>query len=65
MDKTTGEIRNTYTIVTTKAIGIMKEIHNSKNRMPITLRKERDWLNALEINDFYKDTVDIIATPLI
>ena len=36
----TGEIRNTYTIVTTEANPLMAEIHNIKKRMPIILKQE-------------------------
>ena len=36
-DKNTGEIRHTYTILTTEASGLMREIHNSTLRMPIIL----------------------------
>lgn len=66
LNKQTGEIRNTYTIVTTEAQGIMKEIHNSKYRMPITLTQEReqDWLNGIEIMDFKNDTVEIMASSV-
>jgi putative SOS response-associated peptidase YedK len=41
-----GEIKNTYTIITTEAKGIMREIHNTKLRMPVILKKdtEMDWL---------------------
>ena len=37
----------TYTIVTTEAVGVMREIHNTKLRMPYTLTNENamtDWL---------------------
>ena len=39
MNMLTGEIMWTCCIVTTEAIGIMREIHNSKYRMPITLNE--------------------------
>jgi putative SOS response-associated peptidase YedK len=32
-----------YTIVTTEAQGIMREIHNSKMRMPIAFNSEKKW----------------------
>ena len=52
----TGEIVTTCCIVTTEAIGIMREIHNSKYRMPITLNEyqQTKWLNKKEI-DFFSD----------
>jgi len=45
-DKSTGEEKDTFSIVTTEANELMAEIHNNKKRMPIVLRKEdqRRWL---------------------
>ncbi len=42
----TGELIQTYTIITTQANALMSEIHNSKQRMPIILTQayEYDWL---------------------
>ena len=37
VDKQTGEIINSCSIVTTEAKGIMREIHNSKMRMPMII----------------------------
>ena len=41
-----GHTLRTYTIITTEAKGIMREIHNSKLRMPVVLKPEieSDWL---------------------
>lgn len=41
-----GSILNTYTMVTTQANSLMSEIHNTKKRMPIILKKEDEqkWL---------------------
>lgn len=51
----TGESLHTYTIITRPANALMAEIHNSKQRMPFILsrNKERDWLigKDLEYND--------------
>jgi len=46
VDKETGEIINTYTILTTQANELMSKIHNTKKRMPIIIKKgfEKDWL---------------------
>lgn len=46
VDKSTGEVINSYTILTTKANKLMSEIHNSKKRMPVILDKsiEKEWL---------------------
>ena len=56
MNMLTGEIMTTCSIVTTEAIGIMREIHNSKYRMPITLNEfqQKKWLSKNEI-DFFSD----------
>ncbi len=50
----TGEIRNTYTIVTTEANPLMAEIHNIKKRMPIILKQEDEtkWLENQPIQEF-------------
>ena len=60
VDKKTGEIIKSCSIVTTYAEGIMKEIHNSKLRMPVTLIDNQlsKWLNGEEIKFFsdYKVT---------
>lgn len=39
---------NTFSIITTEALGIMREVHNSKMRMPYFLEKDNmdDWLNS-------------------
>ena len=55
IDKQTGEIINSYSIVTTEAKGIMREIHNSKMRMPLVIENNQmdDWLENRETNLFY------------
>lgn len=47
VNKSTGEIINTFSIITTKANPLMEKIHNTKMRMPLILVKEteKDWLN--------------------
>ena len=47
VDKTTGEVFQTYAIVTTMANLLMEKIHNSKKRMPVILPRslENEWLN--------------------
>jgi len=51
VDKSTGEIVYTYTILTTKANELMSEIHNTKRRMPIIVSagNELNWLNGHEL----------------
>ena len=53
VDKSTGEIINTYTILTTEANELMAKIHNSKKRMPVIVNKENEenWLKGLEIKN--------------
>ncbi|EOG6905492.1 SOS response-associated peptidase [Flavobacterium psychrophilum] len=63
----TGEVKNTYTIVTTEANPLMAEIHNIKKRMPIILKPEDEnkWLNHNPINDFsYPYEVNLVANKL-
>lgn len=47
VDKNTGEIFNTFTIITTHANQLMERIHNTKKRMPVILSQisERDWID--------------------
>lgn len=53
-NEVSGEIKNTYAIVTTEANEIMAEIHNIKKRMPIILKPEDEikWLNHDNIEKF-------------
>lgn len=53
-NKSTGEIRYTYTMVTTEANELMSKIHNIKKRMPIILKPEDEqkWLENYPINNF-------------
>ncbi len=66
VDKETGEMITTYSIVTTQANELMSEIHNNKKRMPIILtpQNEREWLNGNSINDFMKCNVELKAKPI-
>jgi len=47
INKETGEILNTFSIVTTAANPLMEKIHNSKKRMPLILdnETEKKWLD--------------------
>lgn len=62
VNKETGEILESCSIVTTAAEGIMKEIHNSKLRMPVTLNIDSmsNWLNSQALEFFS----DFEATPI-
>ena len=64
---TTGEEKNTYTIVTTEANPLMAEIHNIKKRMPIILcpEDEQKWLQHEPIQKFaYPYEVNLVAKNL-
>jgi putative SOS response-associated peptidase YedK len=56
VNKTTGEMKNTFSIITTKANPLLEKIHNVRKRMPVILRQEDEgkWLSenldASEIN---------------
>lgn len=47
VDNSTGEMVNTFSIVTTDANEIMASVHNSKKRMPVVLEKSAEsvWLD--------------------
>lgn len=47
VENTTGDIYNTFSVITTDANELMAEIHNSGKRMPVILEKpsEEKWLN--------------------
>jgi putative SOS response-associated peptidase YedK len=55
----------TFTIITTEAEGIMKEIHNTKQRMPIILdpKFENDWMQGGEIQ-YLTDFTAKSLTPM-
>lgn len=60
----TGEIVNTYALLTTEANSFMAEIHNSKKRMPVILKKEdeQSWLNQTPYQEFmFPYQVQLIA----
>lgn len=50
LDKSTGALHHTYTILTTEANELMRKIHNTKKRMPVILapEHEQDWLYGSE-----------------
>ena len=67
LNKETGEVINTYAILTTEANDIMKYVHNIKQRMPVILKNEdeKSWLDS---SNFIKDFAfpyqsDLIALP--
>lgn len=69
MDKTSGLVRRTYTIVTTKANPLMTRIHNNPKasegpRMPLILPKstEHDWLKPIH-EKADKDFIESLIQP--
>lgn len=58
----TGEIINTFSIITTEANPLMAKIHNVKLRMPLILPKEveQDWLNP----NLNENQINELMTPL-
>lgn len=67
IDTITGEIINTYTIVTTEANPLMAEIHNIKKRMPIILKQKDEvkWLEHQPIQEFaFPYEVNLVAKNL-
>lgn len=63
----TGEIKNTYAIVTTQANTVMSEIHNIKKRMPVILKPEDEakWLQHHPIEVFaFPYEVNLMAKNL-
>lgn len=63
VNKQTGEIINSYTIVTTAANSLMAEVHNSKKRMPVILtpQNENDWLNGVPHHEFANCDINLNA----
>lgn len=58
------ELVNSYAILTTDANELMREIHNSKKRMPVVLKKEdrKNWLSGDEVLNFaFLYTVELEA----
>jgi len=60
INRETGEIRNTFSIITTPANPMMEKIHNLKKRMPLILSREDElkWLDpglkAADIKELIK-----------
>ncbi len=64
VDKSTGELKNTYTILTTEANPLMAAIHNTKKRMPVVLKRDDEvrWLEHAPIAEFaFPYEVDLVA----
>lgn len=61
-----GEIKKTYSIITTEANALMSEIHNTKKRMPVIVPKDReyDWLNLIPIPEAQRFNPELKATEV-
>ena len=61
VDKNSGEIFNTFSILTTTANPLLAKIHNTKRRMPLILpmESESDWIN----NSLSKEQVIELIKP--
>jgi putative SOS response-associated peptidase YedK len=62
-----GQNLNTYTIITTQANELLSEIHNTKHRMPVVLKKEdeQSWLQGENYEDFkFPYSCNLIAKAL-
>jgi putative SOS response-associated peptidase YedK len=68
LDKETGEIINSFTIVTTKANELMGKIHNNpklnESRMPVILTRDaiEQWLQPLQ-NETDKNLIEELIRP--
>lgn len=52
LDRETGELMRTYSVLTTEANELMSRIHNSTKRMPVILHPENEqkWLSGGELD---------------
>lgn len=58
---------NTFTILTTSANQLMAEIHNSKKRMPVVLKKEEEslWLNQKPLDAYaIRTEIELVASAV-
>lgn len=55
-DTESGEVKETFSIITTPANSMMEIIHNSKKRMPLIIPEEKQhlWLTSTEKDDISK-----------
>ncbi len=63
----TGELVNSYSIITTEANELMSEIHNNKKRMPVVLKQEdrNNWLSGKDVTNFaFPYEVALQAVPV-
>ena len=61
LNKRTAEVRNTFSIITTRANPLLERIHNTRKRMPVILRRE-DEKEYLETN-LHAGEIDALLQP--
>ena len=57
LNRVTGELINSFSIITTRANPMLEHIHNSKKRMPVILNEDQEemWLNPdIPVNEILK-----------
>ena len=61
VNKSTGELMNTFSIITVEANPLLQKIHNSKKRMPliIPVEKEKEWIKS----DLSKTGIQSLMLP--
>jgi putative SOS response-associated peptidase YedK len=57
----TGEVKETFSIITTRANPLLERIHNTRKRMPVMLRQadETNWLEK----DLDRTAIDALLEP--
>jgi putative SOS response-associated peptidase YedK len=57
----TGEVKDTFSIITTRANSLLERIHNTRKRMPVILREvdETNWLEK----DLDRTAIDSLLEP--
>jgi len=61
LNESTGEVKSTFSIITTKANPLLDRIHNTRKRMPVILRRE-DEKEYLERN-LHASEIDALLQP--
>jgi len=61
LNNRTGEVKDTFSIITTRANPLLERIHNTRKRMPVILRQadEGKWLEK----DLDKASIDSLLEP--
>jgi len=61
LNSRTGEMKETFSIITTRANSLLERIHNTRKRMPVILRQEDEpkWLD----NDLDRAAIDALLEP--